>query len=76
MPFIMVGLRSMISCTCSHSSGVTIASWQPSITSPLVTGNNIIGVGADAFLVCPADKMCALIEWISQDMLILALPHE
>ena len=33
MPFIMVGLRSMMSCTCSHSSGVTIASWQPSMTS-------------------------------------------
>ena len=33
LPFIMVGLRSMISCTCSHSSGVTIASWQPSMTS-------------------------------------------
>ena len=26
-------LRSMSSCTCSHSSGVTIASWQPSMTS-------------------------------------------
>ena len=35
---------------------------------PLVTGNNVIGVGADAFLMCPADKMCALIKWITQDM--------
>ena len=35
---------------------------------PLVTGNNVIGVGADAFLMRPKDQMCALIEWISQDV--------
>lgn len=33
LPFIIVGLRSMISRTCSHSSGDMIASWQSSIIS-------------------------------------------
>ena len=33
-----------------------------------LTGDNVIGIGADAFLVRPADKMCALIKGISQDM--------
>ena len=35
---------------------------------PILTGDNVISVGADAFLVCPADKMCAFIKGISQDM--------
>ena len=35
---------------------------------PLVTGDNIIGVGADALLVRPKDQMCAFIEGIPQDM--------
>ena len=35
---------------------------------PIFTGDNVISVGADAFLVCPADKMCAFIKGISQDM--------
>ena len=35
---------------------------------PVLTGDNVIGIGADAFLVRPADKMCALIKGISQDM--------
>ena len=35
---------------------------------PFLTGDNVIGVGADAFLMCPADKMCALIKGIPQDM--------
>ena len=35
---------------------------------PVLTGDNVISVGADAFLVCPADKMCALIKGIPQDM--------
>ena len=35
---------------------------------PFLTGDNVIGIGADAFLVRPADKMCALIKGISQDM--------
>ena len=35
---------------------------------PILTGDNVIGIGADAFLVCPADKMCALIKGISQNM--------
>ena len=33
-----------------------------------LTGDNVISVGADAFLMCPADKMCALIKGIPQDM--------
>ena len=37
----------MIACTCSHSSGVLIASWQPSITST-GHGDNVVSVGADA----------------------------
>ena len=35
---------------------------------PFLTGDNVISVGADAFLMCPADKMCALIKGIPQDM--------
>ena len=35
---------------------------------PLVTGDNVIGVGADALLVRPKDQMCALIKGIPQDM--------
>ena len=35
---------------------------------PVLTGDNVIGVGADAFLMCPADKMCTFIKGISQDM--------
>ena len=35
---------------------------------PLVTGDNVISVGADALLVCPKDQMCALIKGIPQDM--------
>ena len=35
---------------------------------PLLTGDNVIGVGADAFLVRPKDQMCAFIEGIPQDM--------
>ena len=35
---------------------------------PFLTGDNVIGVGADAFLMRPKDQMCALIEWISQDV--------
>lgn len=31
---MIVGLRSMISCTCAHSSGGIIASWQPSHNRP------------------------------------------
>ena len=35
---------------------------------PFLTWDDVISVGADAFLMCPADKMCALIKWITQDM--------
>lgn len=35
---------------------------------PVLTGDNVIGVGTNPFLMCPADQMCALIEWVSQDM--------
>ena len=35
---------------------------------PILTGDNVIGVGADAFLMRPKDQMCALIEGIPQDM--------
>ena len=35
---------------------------------PFLTGDNVISVRADAFLMCPADKMCALIKGISQNM--------
>ena len=35
---------------------------------PILTGDNVISIGTDAFLVCPADKMCAFIKGIPQDM--------
>ena len=35
---------------------------------PLVTGDNVIGVGADALLMRPKDQMCALVKGIPQDM--------
>ena len=38
---------------------------------PILTGDNVINVGADAFLVCPADKMCAFIKGISQDLSLI-----
>ena len=37
---------------------------------PVLTGDNVIGVGTNPFLMCPADQMCALIEWVSQDMTV------
>ena len=35
---------------------------------PFLMGNDVIGIGADSFLVRPADKMCALVKWVPQDM--------
>ena len=35
---------------------------------PVLTRDNVIGVGANPFLMCPADQMCALIKRVSQDM--------
>ena len=35
---------------------------------PVLTGNDVIGVGANPFLVCPANQMSALIKRVSQDM--------
>ena len=34
----------------------------------ILTRDNVIGVGANPFLMCPADQMCALIKRVSQDM--------
>ena len=35
---------------------------------PVLTRDNVIGVGTNPFLMCPADQMCALIKGIPQDM--------
>ena len=35
---------------------------------PILTGDDVIGVGTDAFLVRPADQMCAFIKRVPQDM--------
>ena len=35
---------------------------------PVLTRDNVIGVGSNPFLMCSADQMCALIERIPQDM--------
>ena len=35
---------------------------------PFLTGNDVIGIGADSLLVRPADKMCALVKRVPQDM--------
>lgn len=35
---------------------------------PFLTGNDVIGVGANAFLVCPKNQMSTFIKGISQDM--------
>ena len=43
---------------------------------PVLTRDNVIGVGADAFLMRPKDQMCALIEWISQDVTDSAPPQK
>lgn len=40
---------------------------------PVLTRDNVIDVGTNPFLMCPADQMCALIKGIPQD--ILSIRH-
>ena len=67
----------MIACTCSPFLRRHNRLMAALDHFPLVTGDNVISVGADALLVCPKDQMCALIkEGFRRIWLILAPPQE